>query len=365
MDSPEINKDMPIDKAKEIFDFIYGEFCFQEEQDKVTAIAGLITPFLRGLYSKFNVRSPMFCYLGNRERAGKDYCANITGLVLEGIKLEEPPISSGEYNASGANEELRKKLMSALMAGKKRLHFANNKGRLNNAVLEAFITSSTHSDRILGQNKTPNFDNEIDISISGNVGMTFTADLLNRSRFINLFLDIENANLRDFKTPNLHKWVMDNRNDIISAIYSLIKNWFNHDMPKGSIKFASFPEWAEICGGIMECAGLGNPCEQDKVNALNISLDKDTDEMKQLFEIVYEKYPNEWIEKSEIKEIILSSSENLFSYTDWSNRSHQTKFALKFDLFVGRILSEIKLVSDGAARASRRKYKFSSIFPQK
>ena len=356
-DSPIIKEDMPLNDAKKIFDNIYDEFCFQDKQDKTNAIAALITPFLRGLYSKFNVRSPLFCYMANRERAGKDYCAGITGLVLEGFNLEEPPISSGEYKSSGTNDELRKKLVSALISGKKRLHFANNKGRLNNAVLEGFLTSNTYSDRLLGKNESPTFDNEIDVSISGNMGMTFTADLSNRARFINLFLDIENANERNFNNPNLHKWVLEHRSEIISAIYSLIKNWFDNGKPKGSINFASFSEWAEICGGIMECAELGNPCAKDKISQ-SATLDPETAEMKELFELGFELKPNSWISKDDIKDIIISNDEPIFSYIDWTKKSDQTKFGKKLGLFVGRFLSDIKLMCDNNPRSVRRKYMF-------
>jgi len=215
---PEI-KEISLKEAKKVLQKIYGEFCFQEKQDYTNAIAHLITPFLRGLYTDFSVRSPMFCLLANRERAGKDYCAAIQGLVLEGCAVEESPISSGEYKSSGTNDELRKKLVSALISGKKRLHFANNKGRLNNAVLEGILTSQTYSDRILGKNESPTFSNELDFSMSGNLGITFTPDLANRSRFIRLFLDIEDANERNFSEPNLHKWILDNRSLVISAIF--------------------------------------------------------------------------------------------------------------------------------------------------
>jgi hypothetical protein len=358
--SPNINKDISIEEAKEKILEIYEEFCFQDEQDKINAIAGLITPFLKGLFSRFNVRVPMFSYMANRERAGKDYCAGITGIVLEGENSEETPISSGEFNSSGGNDELRKKLVSALISGKKRMHFANNKGKLNNAVLEGFLTQPTFSDRLLGKNELVHFKNELDISISGNIGMTFTPDLANRSRFINLFLDIEDANKRKFKNPNLHESVLKDREYILSCIYALIRNWFDNDMPKGSIKFASYPEWAEICGGIMECANLGNPCIKDE-SVQGIGLDEETEEMKNLFEYMNEVKPNEWLNKTSLKQYI-KNTDDLFVYIDWDRKADQTKFGKKLNRYVGRILSNIKLtVKDRNIRTQRWEYKFEKI----
>jgi hypothetical protein len=315
-----------------------------------------VTPFLRGLYSKFNSRTPVFFYISNRERAGKDYLAGITGLVYEGAALEEPPISISEMKWA-SDDELRKKILSAFLAGRKRLHFANNKGYVENAVFEAVITSEKYSDRILGRNESPIFDNELEFSLSGNVGIGFTPDLANRSRFVRLFLEIEDANARKFERPNLHKWVLDNREQILSAIYSLVRNWVERGYPDGSINFASFPEWARVCGGIMESAGYESPCTPDK-ESLTSGGDSETMDMKALFEICYEQFPDTPLTKAGLKQIV--KSEDIFSYLDFDKRSDQTKFGNKINKFVGRVLSDIKMVvKDSSVRSSRQEYIFT------
>lgn len=359
INSPKISE-MSLDESIAVLNKVFGEFCFQEELDKTNAIAGLLTPFIRGLLPSFSTRTPMFVYTANRERAGKDYCAGITGLVHEGYALEEPPISTGEKGGS-SNEELRKKILSALLSGRKRLHFANNKGYINNSVLEGFLTSEQYSDRVLGKNNILNLPNEIDVSLSGNVGIGFTPDLINRARFVRLFLAIEDANLREFSTPNLHEWVRNNRSLILSALYSLVKNWFNMGCPNGSIPFTSFPDWARICGGIMECANLGNPCKTDK-ETLAVGGDVETMDMKLLFELVYSKYPNQWISKSQIKDIILENEDGLFSYLNLETRSDQIKLGIKISRFVGRYLSDILLkLKDSTVRTSRQEFMFTKI----
>ena len=316
----------------------------------------MITPFLRGLYSKFNCRTPVFFYTANRERAGKDYLAGITGLIYEGAALEEPPICNSEMKWA-SDDELRKKILSAFLAGRKRLHFANNKGYLDNAVFEAIITSEKYSDRILGRNESPIFDNELEFSLSGNVGIGFTPDLANRSRFVRLFLEIEDANAREFERPNLHKWIMDNRELILSAVYALVRNWIEKGRPDGSINFASFPEWARICGGIMEAAGYESPCIPDK-ESLTLGGDSETMDMKSLFELCYERRPDAPMSKGAIRQIV--ESEDIFSYLDFQKRSDQTKFGNKINKFVGRVLSDIKMiVKDSSVRSSRQEYIFT------
>lgn len=359
-DAPVIdNLDMPLDEAKNIIYKVFKEFCFETPQDYTNAISALLTPFLRGLFKTgFNTRCPVYCYEANRERSGKDYLAGVTGIVYEGHALEEPPISNGEYRSSGGNDELRKKLVSAMISGRKRLHFSNNKGRLNNSVFESVTTAERFSDRLLGKNESVTFDNEMDFSFSGNLGITLTPDLTNRTIFIKLFLDLEDANKRRFDNPNLHEWVKNNRNQVLSALYSLIRNWFDKECPEGSIPFASFPEWARVCGGIMEAAGYNSPCKRD-IDQTGISIDSETDEMKELFELCYQKKPEVWLSKDGIKNIIQDPNENIMTYMQWENRSAQTKFGIKLNKFVGRILSDIRMVVENKnIRTSRWRYKF-------
>lgn len=147
--------EIPKEEAKETINYIFREFAFEKnEEGKLTslgnqsrthAIAALITPYLRGLFPKFNNRTPLYFYLGNRPRVGKDYCAAITGLVYEGISIEEPALNTGEPN-QGGSEELRKKILGSMLQGRRRMHFSNNKGFINSAMLEGILTSPTFSD---------------------------------------------------------------------------------------------------------------------------------------------------------------------------------------------------------------------------
>lgn len=348
---------MELSYAKKLIEDIFQEFCFRTEQDKTNAIAAFITPYLRGLFTSFNTRTPVFIYEANRERAGKDYLAGLTGMLYEGYSLEEPPLSTNDRTQNNS-EELRKKILSAMISGRKRLHFSNNKGHLNNAVFESVVTAERWNDRILGRSENLTFDNELDFSLSGNIGMTLTPDLANRSRFIKLFLDIEDANSRIFTNPDLLQWVGEERNLILSALYSLIKNWIDKGSPAGSIPFSSFPQWARICGGIMECAGYMNPCTPDK-DTFGITVDSETANMKTLFELCYEHKPDTWLKKSDIVELIKQEGEELFGFYDWDKKSDQIRFAIQFSKYVGRILSDIKLViRNSTTRAVRQEFRF-------
>jgi hypothetical protein len=362
LNAPKINVDMNFDEAKSFIDDLFSDFCFLSEQDRVNAIAGLLTPFLRGLYSRMNVRTPLFFYIANRERAGKDFCAGLTGITYEGFAKQDKAISTGDKFSM--SEELNKCILSAFISGRKRLHFANNKGRLENSAIEGLVTNEVFVGRILGKTAEVSFENEMEFSASGNVGITYSGDFANRCRFIQLHLEIENANDRVFKRPNLDEYVKENRDKVLSSLFALVKNWFSKGRPKGSKPFASFHQWSEICGGIMEAAGYGNPCEKSKEELSGVSGDIEFNKMKELFEVCYSKEPNKYLSSGDIW-FILSNNEHLQEIFECSlnpqkERSEKTILGLLLKKFSNRILSNIKLNIDTSDK-SRVKYIFTEV----
>jgi hypothetical protein len=125
----------------------------------------------------------------------------------------------------------------------------------------------------------------------------------------------------------------------------------------GRVPFTSFPEWARVCGGIMECAGYDSPCKTEKDNSL-VGGDSETDDMRALFEVCYAKYPEKPIKKAEIRYAI--AEESIFSSLDFERKRDQTIFGQKIDKFAGRVLSDICLLPvDLSVRAARREYRFT------
>ncbi len=358
-DSPEISEpDMPLEEAKKLIYKMLSEFCFSGEQDYINGVAAILSPFLKGLYPQFNERPPVFFFEANRERAGKDYFAGVIGHIYDGCAIEDSPISGNDKNGN-SSEELRKKITSALIGGRKRMHFANNKGFINNCVFEQASTSRVWTDRLLGKNDFIKFENELDFSLSGNTGVTYTADFRNRCRFVRFLYGEEDANSRKFKNSDLHGWVEKNRSLILSALYSLVRNWVDNGKPKGSVPFTSFPRWADVCGGIMENAGYGTPCKPDE-ESLGVDGDRDTSNMKQLFEMCFEKYPDQYITRGTITDLIKDETEGIFSFLDFDSKKDQMRFGVLMLKYIGRTLSDIRLeVKDRKVRGQRKEFIFT------
>jgi len=367
--APDVRLDMPLEEAKALIEDIYSEFAFKDKNvDKYNAIANLLTPFCRNLYSRETIRTPIFFYIANRERAGKDYCAGVVGIVFEGSAIESPAIST---ERDVRDEEFRKEVFSALKIGRSRIHSSNNKGFLNSAELERVSTAEQLMDRLLGTSNVVTFPNYLELSLSANQGITYTPDLEKRSIFINLFLDLEDPNERVFKRPDLHGYVFEHRGDILSALYALVRNWVEKGKPACSKPFSSYPEWMRVVGGIMEAAGWPAPSQNSDPDL--IGGDKETKDMKKLFELAAEKWGDQPVTKAQIVNEILAPGTDeepnpfgeLFGWLGWYDNLNKAKhgFGLLFKKYEGRILSGIKLevVQVQKGHAERNQYRFVKL----
>jgi len=367
--APDVRLDMPPEEAKALLEDIYAEFAFKDKVvDKYNAIAHLLTEFCRNLYSRETIRTPIFFYIANRERAGKDYCAGVVGILYEGSAIESPAISTGK---DVRDEEFRKEIFSALKIGRSRIHSSNNKGYLDSAELERVSTAEQLMDRLLGTNNVVTFPNYLELSLSANQGITYTPDLEKRSIFINLFLDLEDPNERVFKRPDLHGYVFEHRGDILSALYSLVRNWVEKGKPACSKPFSSYPEWMRVVGGIMEAAGW--PASSQNSDPDLIGGDKETKDMKKLFELAAEKWGDQPVTKAQIVNEILAPGTDeepnpfgeLFGWLGWYDNLNKAKhgFGLLFKKYEGRILSNVKLevVQVQKGHAERNQYRFVKL----
>lgn len=349
---------MPAEKALKTLKPLLQDFCFEKKLDKVMAYAYVLTPFARGFYARKTCRTPLFMIKANRERAGKDYLAGCVGLIYENTDAEEPPISTDDK--SNNSEELRKRITSHIILGRRRYHSSNNKGKIDCAFFEQVLTSEVYNDRMLAKNEMVTLEHELEYSLSANIGMGYSSDLKNRMRSINLFYVEEDANSRVFSIPDLKGYVREHRGEMLSAIYSLFKDWYDAGSKSGSVPFTSFPEWARVVGGVMDHHGMGNPCEKQEDDA--VGGDYETTEMKKLFEYFY-TLKGQSFKTSDMYQLISANGDlDIFSAWDFNQKRDVTKFGMLIKRYTNRILSDIQMsVAPGTitTRASRIYYVFN------
>ena len=354
---------MALERALKILDRIHSGFCFTNEQSRTHALARLITPFGRALLG-WTTRVPLWFYSANRPRAGKDYLHGITLIVYEGIAFEDLPIGR-------ESEETGKRIMAAARSGRRFMHFSNCQIHLQDQYLTAAITNPMLNGRRLGSNDATSdlsIPNEMEFSISANIGLTYREDIEPRLRKIELAFFDEDPNARTFTDKFLHRTVKENRATILSAIAALYDNWALAGFPVGRTSFTSYPEWADIVGGVMTAAGRGDPCLPFH-GSYDEGGDLKTEAMRALFAVCHKAFGETWIGKPQIYQCVEKAAEEnealrwLGSLEGTEDaRKNQTRLGMFLVQFKNRILGSIQLFADDSAgKSQRRQFRFAQI----
>lgn len=372
LDAPEV-KILELEQAKQIINDCLLDFPFQTEQDKVFAVASIITPMLRGIYGQYGVRTPAFIYLANQQGCGKDYCAGIRQIIYTGRFNEDAPISNDKGSSS---EEIDKVFVASALTGQQFMHFSNCRGHLQNASFEKHQTASSIRGRGLATNIMIDSENILEVSLSGNYGLTFNKDVARRSLFVNLFTEAEDTTKRKF-TRDLHQWIKENRGLVLSAIYTLIKNWWDAGHILGDGINASYPTWAKYCSGVMKHNGLGDPCASGSMVINDIGGDTETKNISQFnkelgdwlhepsnaISNIYSEHHKLGITKKDIFALFVQvyehSDDRPFSHFDLETPKDRRELGRTINKYVGTFRGGYKLIiSDENAKSERTKYKF-------
>jgi hypothetical protein len=135
--------------------------------------------------------------------------SGVTLIVYEGHAFEDMPIGK-------ESEETGKRIMAAARNGRRFMHFSNCQVFLQDQHLAHAITNPIISARSLGANTGKSdlsVPNEIEYSLSGQVGLTCREDFEPRMRHIELAFFEEDANKRVFQSTRtrcpLQAWGID------------------------------------------------------------------------------------------------------------------------------------------------------------
>ncbi|NQX02025.1 hypothetical protein HQ447_15310, partial [bacterium] len=312
-----------------------GGFWWHDEQARVHALARFITPFCRGLMGW--KRTPLWIFDGNREGCGKDTCADLTHVAYTGRSIICAPLSKE------CDDEMRKRITSALMAGSRFFHLANMKGHVRYASLEAATDNSgVWEDRRLGVSETLTLPNETEFSFSAN-NATWEPDIERRCRRIRLRFTPEEINSHRYKYPDIKGWVRQHRSELLSAVAALVNEWVRQGCPPGPSPFTSFPEWGQVVGGILHCAGLPDPClpHEDSQS----SGDQSTRAMRDFFVLAFDRFGDVHVLKKEFQEFVQQDEgvHELFDWIDFAARRGQITFGKLLSKYDDRELGGITM----------------------
>jgi hypothetical protein len=272
-------EDMSLAVAVETVNDLLSEFCFADgERSKAVAVAALMGLYATQLLPEGALR-PCFIVTKNAEGAGASTLVScavvpVIGRLPTGVKSDD-------------DNETRKALTAAVREARLVMLFDNQKSRLSSAALEAFISSPTWSDRLLGLNQTFIGQNIATVFVTAN-GCTVSPDMRRRSLVIELHLEAERAEDRQFGRPLDLPTLLTLRPKILAACWSLVRHWHRQGQQSPSRSHSAFPIWAKIIGGIVQAAGFA--CPLDTANVA-VTADEDGEAMRRLVEVMQSGIP--------------------------------------------------------------------------
>jgi hypothetical protein len=295
----------------------------------------MMTIFGRGLLPHDALR-PCFVYLANCEGAGKTLLVKTAVVPV----LGQAPVGIVPKD----EDELRKAIAATVREARSVLFLDNVKGHLSSEALESLLSAQTFSGRVLGVSETFTAPNLATVFVTGN-GCTVSPDLRRRSLFCELFIEAERPEDRKFTRMLEVGELLQERERILSALWSLVQSWDLAGRPGPSKTSSSFPHWAAIVGGIVEHSGFGCPLDAPNITAGDV----DGRDMHKLAELM--------VGQLTFDELVgISREHGLFSSIvsdEALDRRDKSRLGRLFSRFDRRLLGKHRFVITGAGHGRR------------
>jgi len=197
---------------------------------------------------------PLFANTANCRGSGKSLLADAASLIAYGRHAPRKTFS-------GDDDEQRKAITATAIEALPSVLLDNVDCMLGGSSLDAALTATTWSDRILGASKTTGELPLTTVWIATGNNLRFGSDLARRVLPIRLAAMQENPEERtDFEHCNLLAWVAENRPRLAIAALTILRAYFVAGRPvqPGGV-WGSYESWSELVRGAIVWAGLADP----------------------------------------------------------------------------------------------------------
>jgi len=223
------------------------DFPFASTADRDNAVALFLLPFVRDM-----IDGPTPNHLAEASMPGSG-----KGKLVDALLLPSVGADLGLITPPRDDDEWRKQITSALIAGKQVILIDNVIHRLDSSALSAAWTGNIWDDRILGQKEKANIPIRCVWVMTGN-NIAVSTEIARRCVRIRLTPATDRPEERtDFRHPDLLLWVTEHRAELVRAAHVIIKWWLQKGRPAPTkVKpLGSYERWTRVMGGIMESAG--------------------------------------------------------------------------------------------------------------
>jgi hypothetical protein len=229
---------------------VVADFPFDRPEHRSAWLAALLTPLAR---FAFEGPAPLFLADANVPAAGKGLLFHVLVWILRGLGFTVCTYTQDE-------DELRKRIFSLALEGERLVLLDNLEGKFGCATLDAVLTASSMTDRVLGGSRTATVPLLMTWFGTGN-NVLIGADTARRVCHIRL----ESAEARpeerkDFKHPNLIAWVGANRGRLLRAALAILRGYCRAGRPEMNLPaWGSFEGWSALVRSAVAWVGLPDP----------------------------------------------------------------------------------------------------------
>jgi len=231
---------------------LFCDFPFRTPAHASAAIAALLTPL--AVYA-FGGPKPLFLFDANTAGAGKGKCVSIISEVVAGRPIAVmAPVED--------DAEQRKRITALAIEGATLVLIDNIVGNLGGPSMDAALTATEWSDRILGSSTTVKLPLAITWYATGN-NVALVGDM--QRRVLHVRLESPEANPEDrvgFRHENVEAYARTHRAELVTAALTVLRAYVLAGRPRhGLAPWGSFSGWSDTIRGAIVWCGLADPAE--------------------------------------------------------------------------------------------------------
>lgn len=276
---------------------VFEEFPFVNAVDRAVHLCAILTAAVRSALPT----SPAFAYDAPVQASGKTLLGKCVGAIATGGVPDIWPHTSGRDD-----EEVRKRLFTALRTGAKALLWDNIVGVFDSAAMASFLTSEQFRDRVLGKSESSSVPNKALLLMTGN-NLTLAGDMARRVLVSRIDPETDRPFARSFSVDPLAV-CMAERQSMIAAALTLIRYYLCSGVDRpGAGRMASFEEWDDwvrqtviYIGQVIAPGKFGDVMEQIQENQAS---DPEQESLGALLTAWQGLFKNKWIKSKEVSDV--------------------------------------------------------------
>jgi putative DNA primase/helicase len=214
----------------------------------------VISAILTSLQRRLLFSAPAHAIDAPAQGSGKSLITDSVSIVATGHETVSTSVNVDP-------DELRKKLVSVLLAGDLICDLDNIVRPLASEALATILTKPFYQDRILGLSRmTEQLPTNVLFLLTGN-NLEFSGDMPSRVIIARIEPDCEKPEQRTFNIPDLRAHIREHRVELVQAALTILQAYQKQGRPDQSLKpFGRFEQWSREIRAALVWAGLPDPC---------------------------------------------------------------------------------------------------------